>query len=287
MADSLYKVLQQRSIFFYLLFLGYLAFVNPYLMARLSTTASGHIDVVLGWFLLILLFLELWGFWLKHPIMVYYTRYSAVDETPSKKFLSWLNDAIMLLGVIFFPIFRIGMGIFLYITATQIGGLDPGDGMPLWQALLFGAGFLIVIIKELGMIVLFFTPYGLRGASNDTYPTLSWHGRANGVYPSELEFSHLLRDALGDLVLLAFTAVAYTVLWDGIGLTSPVQANSFKEYILAYLGLSLYFLMTMLPLRSVYLFQAITTPQTGYQRIWMVIRFSVLFLVAISSYPRI
>lgn len=291
MAAFLYSILQKRSTFFYLLFLGYLGFIHPWLMVRLSETSDGRqIDRVLGWFLIILLFLELWGFWLKHPIMVYYGRRYPANLKATQKTMGWVDQSagctLALLMTIFLPIFHLGMASFLYIIATQVGGLDLGGQAPVGLQLLYVGGFFLVIIKEAGMIGLFYSPYGLRGIANDTYPTLGWRGLTDGVYPSEIRLEHLLRDALGDLVLWAFAAVAYTVLWDFIGLNSPIRAYGFGEYVFEYLGVGFYFLMTVLPLQSVYLFQAVTTHQTKSQRTWMVFSFLILAFVAMLSFPR-
>jgi len=276
-----YSLLQRRRLFFYLLFLGYLAYVHPWLVERISVTDGGRIDRKLGWFLITLLCLELWGFWLKHPIMVYYARQYPAAGLDDKQFLQ--ADAsggkFRLLVTIFMPILHMVMACFLYIAATQIGGLNPGGSAPAWQQLLYAGGFFIIIVKETGMIGLFYSPFGLRGPSNDTYPTLGWRGLTNREYPSEIRLEHHLRDALGDFVLLAFSVVAYTVLWDTVTLISPIRTGDFIEY----LGLGVYFLMAILPLQSIYLFQAVTIRQTIAQRIWMVISFLILVIAAVLS----
>ena len=285
MSTFFYHLLQRRSIFFYLLFLGYLAYVHPWLIERISVTDGGQIDRMLGWFLLALLCLELWGFWLKHPIMVYYARQYPAAGLDDKQFLQANASGCQfrLLVTIFVPILHMVMACFLYIAATQIGGLDPGGSAPAWQQLLYVGGFFIVLIKETGMIGLFYSPFGLRGPSNDTYPTLGWHGLTNGEYPSEIRLEHLLRDTLGDFILLVFSAVAYAVLWDTVTLISPIRDGSFFEY----LGLGVYFLMAILPLQSIYLFQAVTIRQTRTHRIWMVVSFLILVIVAILSFSRV
>lgn len=285
MSTFFYHLLQRRSIFFYLLFLGYLACGHSWLIKRLSATDGGRIDRTLGWFLLALLFLELWGLWLKHPIMVYYARQYPVAGLDGKQFLR--ADAsgcqFRLLVTIFVPILHMVMAFFLYLMATQIGGLNPGGTAPAWQQLLYAGGFFIVLIKETGMIGLFYSPYGIRGPSDDTYPSLGRRGVITGEYPSEIRLEHLLRDALGDFILLAFSAVAYTVLWDAVILVSPIRDGSFFEYM----GLGFYFLVAILPLQSVYLFQAITTRQTSVQRIWMVVSLLILVIAAIWSFPQL
>lgn len=291
MGAFIHSLLRRCGIFTYLLFLGYLAYVHPRLIKRLSGTGGGQIDAVLGWFLLALLFLELLGFWLKHPIMVYYARQHPASDKTTGKSLGWVNDSgcsISLLVVIFLPILHLGMAFFLYMIATQIGGLDPGGSAPVWQQLLYVAGFFIVMIKETGMIGLFFSPYGIRGSSNNTYPTLGWRGLTQGEYPSKIQLEHLLRDILGDIILLAFSAIAYTVLWDFMGLNSPVYTSrGFWGNFFQYLGLGFYFLIVIPPLQSVYLFQAVTTRQTKAQRIWTGVGFLLIILVAVLSFPRV
>lgn len=61
MAAVLYQSLQRRGIFI-LSFLGYLIYVNPRLMVGLSASGKDQIDTVFGWFLIVLIFLEFWGF---------------------------------------------------------------------------------------------------------------------------------------------------------------------------------------------------------------------------------
>ena len=285
----LYKLLQRRGVFYYLLFIGYQIFVHPRLLDYLTGGHREQPNLFLGVFLLALLFLELWGYWLKHPILVYYARRHPAADSPPEKFLGWAEPSVCvlpLLLVIFVPIFHLVMAFFLYMIAAQIGGFDPGSSAPVWHQLLFVAGFFAVLIKECGMIGLFYSPYGLRGPADNTYPTLGWRGLTQRQYPAELRLEHLLRDGLGDLILLVFFAVAYTVLWDFMGQIHPVQASSFGDYIFEYLGVGFYFLLTILPLQAVNLFQAVATRQTKTQRVWMVAGLLLIVLIAMLSFPR-
>jgi hypothetical protein len=285
MINFLYAILQRRTIFFYLLFFGYQIFVHPWLLDHLPNIGGNDTDLFLGCFLLVLLFLELWGFWLKHPIMVYYARRHPISDPIPEKSLGWAEtsgSAIPIMIVIFVPILHLGMAFFMYAMATQIGGLDPGGSAPVGRQLLYVAGFFVVLLKEAGMIGLFYSPYGIRGPSNDTYPTLGCRGIVDDHYPAEIRLEHLVREAFGDLVLLLFSMVAYSVLWEGLLLVSSV--HSFDLY--DYLGMGFYFLMAILPLQSVYVFQAISIRQTGRQRIWMVVSFLLIVFVAILTFPQ-
>jgi hypothetical protein len=285
MLNLLYALLRRRSIFFYLLFLGYAIFINPWLIELINETSDGQEMPALGLFLFFVLLLELWGLWLKHPIMVYYARqYPAAGAKPEKDF-GWVDAsagcAPGLLITLFIPVFHLAMAGFLYMIAVQTTGVrDNGTD---WRVLLVVGGLFLVIIKEAGVMGLLYTPYGLRGASKDTYPTLGWRGIRYVQYPSEIRLEHLLRDALGDLVLLLFSAVAYSALWDAVALVSPLRRGTLTEY----LGLGIYFMMVVLPLQTVPIFQTMTTQQTKAQRNWIVVSLLILVLVSMLTFFRV
>ena len=55
-------------MFFYILFIGYLIYLHPRLLARVAVAGHENPDPPLGWLFLAIHLFELLGFWLKLPI---------------------------------------------------------------------------------------------------------------------------------------------------------------------------------------------------------------------------
>jgi hypothetical protein len=260
MMTLLYKLLQRRGIFFYLLFIVYLLYLHPLVIGRLSGAGMENPDPLMGWIVLLIPFAELLGFWLKYPIMLYYAR-----EYPAKEG----NWQIIL--IVFLPILHLGMSTFIFIVGTQTAGLQPaGDAAWYWQ-LLYVAGFFVVIFKELGFLALFFSLKGVKGSFAQQYPP-------------EIRLGHLFRDAAGDILLLLYSAMGYTILWEFLGKRSSFDAGAgFWGSIMQYLGILIYFVMVIPPLQAIYTLQNSITQRTKIQRIWSAVSFLIVLVIAVRS----
>jgi hypothetical protein len=95
---------------------------------------------------------------------------------------------------------------------------------------------------------------------------------------------HLIRDSAGDILLLCFSALGYTVLWDLIVMRSPINTSvGLWDSFLQYLGILFYFMMVIPPLQSVYTLQNNITQRTRIQRVWSTVNFMIVLLIAVLS----
>ena len=126
----------------------------------------------------------------------------------------------------------------------------------------------------MGFLALFFSLKGVQG---------SFFQRV----PPEIRLGHLLRDTAGDILLLCFSALGYTVLWDLIVTQSPINTSvGLWDSFLQYLGVLLYFMMVIPPLQSIYTLQNSITQRTRIQRVGSTVSFMIVLLISVLSVAR-
>lgn len=271
-----YKLLKNRGVFFYLLFIGYLIAVHPALIERVADASLSNPDPLLGWVFLLLPFLELAGAWLKYPVLRHYAR-----KYP-------LSQADWSIGVIvFLPILHLGMSAFLFIIGAQIAGLQPkGDAAWYWQ-MLYVAGFFLMIIKEAGFLAIFFSLGGMEWTGKQQDPPDVLLLRRLRKRIEEIRLKDLWEDSLGDVCLLLFATLGYTAVWEYVGISSPFDVHvGLGEYLWQLLGVLIYFMMVIPPLRAVYLLQNAIVRVTRRQKLWMSFQFALTLAAAFLSITR-
>ncbi len=276
MSSFVYKLLKNRGLVFYLLFIGYLITIHPGLIERLSEASLSSPDPLFGWIFLLLPLFELVGFWLKYPLLAYYAR------NYPQKFSNWT-----ILMIIFLPILHLGMSAFLFIIGTQIAGLQPKENAPWYWQLLYVIGFFLVIIKDAGILLMTFSFGGMKWTARQQYPpdVLFLKRLRKGI--QEVQLRHLLEDALGDVFLLIFSSLGYTALWEYMGMSSPFYTHvGFWEYIFQLLGALIYFMMVIPPLQAVYLLQGTFVRTTKRQKLWSGFQFVLTLVAAFLSIAR-
>jgi hypothetical protein len=103
--------------------------------------------------------------------------------------------------------------------------------------------------------------------------------------PERLTLGAMLRDLLGDLLLLVFSAVGYTVLWDAV--IPPVTVGWGPGAVLeAYFGPLMYFLVLYPLLRSIYLFQDLFLEKDLRAKVGSWLGFALVLVTALPSVPR-
>jgi hypothetical protein len=271
-----YRLLKNRGVFFYLLFIGYLIAVHPGLIERLSDVSLANPDPLLGWIFLLLPFFELAGAWLKYPVLRYYARKYPLRRS------NWT-----IIVIIFLPILHLGMSAFLFIIGGQIAGLQPeGDAAWYWQ-LLWVAGFFLVLIKEIGFLAIFFSFTGMEWTGRQQYPPDVLFLRRLRKQIEEIRLQDLWEDSLGDVCLLLFSTLGYTAVWEYVGISLPFNAHAgFAEYFWQLLGVLLYFMMVIPPLRAVYLLQNAIARVTRKQKLWTRFQFALTLAAAFFSITR-
>ena len=268
-----YKLLNNRGVVFYLLFIGYLITLHPDLLNRLATASRSNPDPLLGWIFLLIPFLELIGFWLKLPYLPH----------PTPQQVKKPSGGTILLKVLL-PILHVGMSAFLFIVGTQIAGLQPeGDAPWTWQ-LLYVIGFFLILFKELGFLTLFFTFAGVEWTATQQYPPdILFLKRLRGSI-REMRLRHLAEDTLGDALLLVFSSLGYTALWEYVGMSSPLRTDvGFWDYVFQLIGLSVYLMIVIPPLQAVYLLRDAIAPTTKIQNLWSGFQFTLTVVAAFLS----
>jgi hypothetical protein len=268
-----HQLLNRRGIFFQLLFIVYLITLHPDLLSRLSKASRSHPDPLLGWSFLLIPFLELVGFWLKVPYLPHDTRQQSQKRS---------SGTIIL--IVLLPVLHVGMSAFLFIAGTQIAGLQPeGDAVWYWQ-LLYAVGFFLVIFKELGFIAMFLTFAGIEWTANQQDPPDILFLRRLRKSVQQIRLRHLVEDALGDALLLVFSSLGYTALWEYVGMSSPLNPYlGFWDYAFQLIGLFIYLMIVVPPLQAVYLLQDAIVQTTTMRKLWSGLQFALTVVAAFLS----
>jgi hypothetical protein len=251
----------------------YLITLHPDLLSRLSKASRSHPDSLLGWSFLLIPFLELVGFWLKVPYLPHDTRQQSQKRS---------SGTIIL--IVLLPVLHVGMSAFLFIAGTQIAGLQPeGDAVWYWQ-LLYAVGFFLVIFKELGFIAMFLTFAGIEWTANQQDPPDILFLRRLRKSVQQIRLRHLVEDALGDALLLVFSSLGYTALWEYVGMSSPLNPYlGFWDYAFQLIGLFIYLMIVVPPLQAVYLLQDAIVQTTTMRKLWSGLQFALTVVAAFLS----
>jgi hypothetical protein len=148
-----------------------------------------------------------------------------------------------------------------------------------------------IITKEAFFVALVLG-IGLAGSALDhntpTRAPAPWVERANRwLAPPEITQitqKDALKDIAGDLMLLAFSALAYTTLWEFT--TADALRAQGSERLWEYLGLSILFFMVYFTTRSVYLMQELSIQQSRAAIVLTGVSFLVVWLSALWAIPR-
>ncbi len=250
------------------LFIAYLIWVQPQLMERLNASQDGRGDWLLGGLLLAVPLLEVLGILLKQPVSAYFSLHYPRQGSSTYLILVFVLAAIL----------RLALGPFLMMVAFQVGGGKPtgqlSDGLQMLMALMV----LIAIIKEAVVIALAFPKesvvVGKKAPQSSSLPLERWLEKVFfGRAPEQIDLKAALRDLLGDLLLLAFSALVYTTMWEFI-----TQNNTTGLDFLDYLGLTFFFLLVFLPLRMTGLVSEMTHQTGKWQRVISAVSLAAVWL---------
>jgi hypothetical protein len=270
-----YRLLKNRGLFFYLLFIGYLIVLHPVLLRRLAGASLATPDPLIGWIFLIIPFLELAGFLLKYQVLAHYA-----EHYPHKPLTG------LMLAIYFLPMVHLGMSGFLFIIGAQLAGLQPEGNAPVYWQLLYVAGFFLIMIKEAVFLAIFVAMSGMQSTKTQFLPEISRLKPPHKTLP-EIPLNHLVQDALGDLLLLIFSSLAYSALWEYIGMSSPFHTHvGVEEYIRQLIGFMVYFSIVIPSLQAVYLLQNAIVHTTRKQRLWSGFQFALTLAAAFLSIAR-
>lgn len=262
--------LEYRSLLLNLLFGGYLLFLRPSLLQRLGATRGYSIpDPFIGSLLLLLPFFELAGIYLKRPVFAYYFKLRFPDYRSL-----FQNSRIHILAVVGGSLslfFGMLLTIVLTLVVLEMLGAVISPGPFLFVA------FVAIIFKawSVGML---------------------WYGASFGEIgikaPKQISTELVLRDLLGDMLLLLYAAVGYTALWDANPFFSEsARGNRFFESFFPGtawgndLFAALYFLSVYIFLRGIYLVQDVFLGNRTV-RLWSFLSFVVLLVIAMLSVPQ-
>jgi hypothetical protein len=282
----IFALQRSRFIWLNLLFAGYLWLLQPAVLQRLDASTQGNDpDWLMGGLLLGIQVIEMAGLLLKRPVGAFYARRDPDSNAPGK----W--DTLKVALFVFIPIFHLSLAAFLAMIA--LGLLKMGGGSET-AAILQCLSVLVVfaIITKEAFFVALALGIGLAGSAFDhntpTRAPAPWVERANRwLAPPEITQitqKDALKDMAGDLLLLAFSALAYTTLWE-FGTADALRAQG-SERLWEYLGLSILFFMVYFTTRSVYLMQELSLQQSRAARVFTGVSFLVVWLSALWAIPR-
>lgn len=241
-----------RGTAFNLLFLLLvIVFKHPLLDRFLGNEGSDVPDYLLGGLLLGALVLEIAGFVGKRPAL----GRSVIESASQMHGCASLLAFLMMIG-------HPALSFMIYLISYQVAW-SKGDW--LMQAL-GGLGFVLIFIREAVFIYLWIGP-----------PKGGYHQR-----PGRLEMAG---DVLGDLALLIFAFLVKVIIWDGIGLQSPLRASDPLDQAMELIGISIFFIMTLMPMNSLIYRQQFMARQTRLQRILFWASFIILVFSALSTFP--
>jgi hypothetical protein len=283
----IFALQRSRFIWLNLLFTVYLWLLQPAVLQRLGASTQGNDpDWLMGGLLLGIQVIEMAGLLLKRPVGAFYARRYPDSNAPG----GWWENAKVALFV-FIPIFHLSLAAFLAMIA--LGLLKMGGGNET-AAILQCLSVLLVfaIITKEAFFVTLLLGIGLAGSALDhNIPTgayAPWVERANRwLAPPEITQitqKDALKDMAGDLLLLAFSALAYTALWEFI--TADALRAQGSGRLWEYLGVSILFFMVYFTTRSVYLMQELSIQQSRAARVFTGVSFLAIWLAVLWAIPR-
>ncbi len=255
-------------------FIAYLFWGQPRLIERLNASQDGRGDWQLAGLLLFMPLLEIIGIRLNRPASAYFAcRY------PRQGTSTYLVIVFILTAV-----FRLGLGVLYLTVAFQIGGGKPvgqlSDG---WQLLMVAMVFVIIFIETLAIVFAFplnHVTVKEQSPASSNLPLERWLRKViYGHTPEQIDLKIALIGLLGDLLMLVFSAVVYTVMWDFV-----TQGNGTSMEALEFLGLTFFFLCVFLPLRMTGLVDEMTTQTGKWQREISVVSLAAVWLAEMLRY---
>ncbi len=270
----IFWLLQNRTIPLNILFAGYLVFLQPLLLQRLQATGGYQsFDPLVGGMLIVLQLVELAGVFLKLPVATYLSHHHF-----NNKLMKNPNLAAAAIGCILFPwIFHLLIAVFLGSLALDV--LIPSESTRDLAAVI---GIFVIIFKETAFIAL---NNPVIGTANPTQPVppnnpLLTARTAPGLFtpPEQITLSLALRDLLGDLLLLLYSAGCYTVLWDA----NPFFTGSAWGLDLFAL---IYFVIVYISIRSIYFMQDIFLEGSRAAKLGSLFSFLIVLIVSMLSVP--
>lgn len=259
-----------------LLFIAYLWFVHPGFMARINASQDGRGDWKLGWLLLLAPLLEIAGIILKRPVSVYFARHYPNTGASTSLMVAFLFSAI----------FRLAMGVFVVMVAFQVGFGGPTGDMPGGLQWLMVVMVFVAIFKETFVILLAY-PAETKAYQDLAFPPGQEQFKRvlTSIFtshpPEQITLWVFLRDLLGDLLLLAFSAVIYSALWEFV--TQGARIDAGYEGLMDYLGLTFFFLLTYLPLRIVSLMSEMAIQTSKSQRVVSLVSLAAVWVSAMLN----
>ena len=241
-----------------LFFIGYFIWLQPPILERLSATPETN-DISLGLVLIGIQLAEMTGVWLKYPGIIQHLHINR-NLKPVGMFLTM----ILTLTHIF-------ISAMLAISTIQAFGVELGGTPPLLPTIAALLFFFIVLTKEGLVLQLAFIFLGKGVAVPQKTHS-----------PAELA----LRDSLGDILLAAFAALTYTVVWDGTLATAPLEGQTFWQHIVEFFGAALFFFMVFPATRATYYALEWNTHQTKLQRVLSSVFTLAMMVTAYLSIPR-
>lgn len=262
-----------RPVLLNLLFIAYLWLLQPGLVARLNASQDGRGDWAMGGLLLVIPLLEIAGILLKRPVRAYFSRHYPRQD----------GSNFLIAAYILTAIFHLSLGAFLLIVAFQVGGGMPTGSLPGSLQCLMLVLLFVTIAKE-GLVIATSYPVESKPFGAGAFPES--RSALNDALmrfltvraPEQITLKIFLVDLLGDLLLLAFSAVVYTALWE-FG-TQGSQVSPGQAGFADYLGLTFYFLLVFLPLRMVSLMDEMAIQASRAQRILSAASLAAVWLVA-------
>ena len=284
-------ILQYREIFLGLIYVAYLWGVHPYLIERLQVVTPKTPDIGLGLLVFTLPFFDFIGHYLKRPVMVTMARqnYQRLDgKIPiALRWLPWAH--ILLVGVLAFS-FMVLFNLHVLLNGTFL------EGFSFFLYFIFPG--LIWMVLEGEILSYFNSPFGEDERQWERYSKTVQNSPTNSIgrlylsirprYPHNINTIDFLEDALGDVFLLIFAMLGYTMIFDFLGLNAPLRLS--RGPILAMfdiLKFALLFILLYPPLRSAYFYMEQIVPRTNVQKALSFISFAAVLVSALMTMPRI
>lgn len=276
-----------RFIWLNLLFMAYLWLAQPAVMQRMMASSQAeHPDWLMGGLLVGLQGLEVIGLLLKRPVSAFYAWHN--PDTGDNG--GW-QDNLKVALFVFIPILHICFTAILTVVVFEMLKMNARNGATAaWQCLSLLL-FFVVLFKEAffaGLILSIGVGASGRGLASVQPQQPRWAERLNRwlapPVPAQLTLKEMAQDLAGDLLLLAFSMLAYTAGWEFITASSPVRGQG-SELLAEYLGVSLFFFMTYFTTRSVYLMQELSIRQSRTARTFSWVSFLAVWISALWFMP--
>jgi hypothetical protein len=273
-------LLRYRFIVLNLLFMVYLWIIQPVVLARINTSATRYQpDWWMGGLLLGIQLLEIVGFLFKEPVSRYLADHKSDPVVPD----GWISNTQTIL-LIFTPILHLGFSSFLTLIAWSL--LFPSNGEGTSMNFLLVVVIFLVITKEAVFIVLLLST-GTGGVlplpldRDSVHPILAWLALKNIQI---ITLPDTFREIAGDFLLLIFSALSYTALWEYLISSSPIHSRG-GDLFYAYLGASILFVLVYVSTRSVYLMQEISALRNRIGLSLSAVSFLAVWISALLQVP--